>query len=138
MDLMIRGQFLPEDAAFASAGEASGQTLNSSEQQPNQGAQPEHTGPVLVMPPKPGSRGGLWLQRLWLVVFVLFCLEVGISLVVLPWLRFWTENALIAGYPQVQGFLKLNFVRGLVSGLGLVDIGMGVMEAIRYHETPSP
>lgn len=93
---------------------------------------------MLVMPPKPGGRGGLWLQRLWLVVFVLFCLEVGIALVVLPWLRFWSENSLIAGYPQLQEFLKLNFVRGLVSGLGLVDIGMGVLEAIRYRESPNP
>jgi hypothetical protein len=29
-----------------------------------------------------------------------------------------------------------NFVRGLVSGLGLVDIWMGVAEAVRYREAP--
>ena len=28
------------------------------------------------------------------------------------------------------------FVRGVVSGLGLVDIWMGVVEAVTYRETP--
>jgi hypothetical protein len=76
------------------------------------------------------------VQRIWLVVFVLFCLEVGIILTALPWTRIWTENSLLLGYPQIREFLMHNFVRGLVSGLGLVDIWMGVAEAVRYRETP--
>ena len=89
------------------------------------------------MPPPPApKRRQLWLQRIWLVVFVLFCLEVGIVLTALPWTRIWTENSLLLGYPQLREFLMLNFVRGVVSGLGLVDIWMGVAEAVRYRETP--
>ncbi len=67
---------------------------------------------------------------------MLFCLEVGIILTVLPWTRIWTENSLLLGYPRVRELLMLNFVRGLVSGLGLVDIWMGIAEAVRYRETP--
>lgn len=94
-------------------------------------------GPVLVMPPPlPPKRPHLWLQRIWLVVFVLFCLEIGIILTALPWTRIWTDNSLLLGYPQVREFLMRNFVRGLVSGLGLVDIWMGIAEAVRYRETP--
>jgi hypothetical protein len=94
-------------------------------------------GPVLVMPPaKNSKRPRLWLQRLWLVVFVLFCLEVGIILTVLPWTRLWTDNALLTPFPAVKEFMGHNFVRGLVSGLGLVDIWMGVVEAVTYRETP--
>jgi len=98
---------------------------------------PAHDGPVLVMPPpqKP-KRPRLWVKRLWLVVFVLFCLEVGIILTVLPWTRVWTENSLLLGHPQLREFLMQNFVRGLVSGLGLVDIWMGIAEAVRYREGP--
>jgi hypothetical protein len=66
----------------------------------------------------------------------LFCLEVGIVLTVLPWTRIWTENSLLLGHRQVQEFLQQNFVRGLVSGLGLIDIWMGIAEAIRYREGP--
>jgi hypothetical protein len=94
-----------------------------------------HSGPVLVMPStgKP-SRPHRWLQRLWLVVFVLFCLEVGIILTVLPWTRLWSDNSLLAGFPAVKAFFANNFVRGLVSGLGLIDIWMGVAEAVTYRE----
>src|ERR1035441_1280340 len=38
-------------------------------------------------PPLPPKKPNLWLQRIWLVVFVLFCLEVGIILTALPWTR---------------------------------------------------
>ncbi len=94
------------------------------------------TGPVLVMPPAtPPKRPHRWLQRLWLVVFVLFCLEIGILLTVLPWTRLWTDNSLLIGFPAIKQFLAHNFVRGLVSGLGLVDIWMGVAEAVTYRES---
>lgn len=94
------------------------------------------SGPVLVMPPEhEPKRPHRWLQRLWLVVFVLFCLEVGIILTVLPWTRLWTENSLLLGFPAVKEFMNYGFVRGLVSGLGLVDIWMGVVEAVTYRES---
>jgi hypothetical protein len=100
-------------------------------------AESPNSGPVLVMPPAPTpSRPHRWLQRVWLVVFVLFCLEVGILLTVLPWTRLWSDNTLMNAYPAVKEFLGYNFVRGLVSGLGLVDIWMGVVEAVTYRERP--
>ena len=86
--------------------------------------------------PASSEEAELWLQRIWLVVFVLFCLEVGIILTALPWTRIWTDNSLLLGYPRIREFLMQNFVRGLVSGLGLVDIWMGVAEAVRYREGP--
>lgn len=104
---------------------------------PRGGPRPEGGGPLLVMPPQhEPKRPSLWMKRLWLVVFVLFCLEVGIILTVLPWTRIWAENSLLLGHPQIHEFLQQNFVRGLVSGLGLIDIWMGIAEAIRYREGP--
>ncbi|SRR5271157_499199 len=100
-------------------------------------AEPEHGGPVLVMPPPQKQKPShLWVKRLWLVTVVLVCLEVGIILIVLPWSRLWTENSLLLGHPQLAEFLQQNFVRGLVSGLGLVDVWMGIAEAVRYREGP--
>jgi hypothetical protein len=93
-------------------------------------------GPVLVMPPaEEPKHPHRWLQRLWLVVFVLFCLEVGIILTVLPWTRLWTDNSLLLGFPAMKEFVNYGFVRGLVSGLGLIDIWMGVVEAVTYRES---
>jgi hypothetical protein len=102
---------------------------------PEPSNEPSHSGPVLVMPSaKPPNERHRWLQRVWLVVFVLFCLEVGIILTVLPWTRLWTDNSLLISFPAAKEFLNHNFVRGLVSGLGLIDIWMGVAEAVTYRE----
>jgi hypothetical protein len=107
------------------------------EESPGPENETPHAGPVLVMPPvKKPKRPALWLHRLWLVVFVLFCLEVGIILTVLPWTKLWSDNSLLLSYPAVRDFLMYGFVRGVVSGLGLVDIWMGVAEAVTYRESP--
>jgi len=104
---------------------------------PQRGGQPDLDGPVLVMtPPQKPKRRRLWLKRFWLIIFVLLCLEVGIILTVLPWTRLWAENSLLLGHSRIHQLLQQNFVRGLVSGLGLVDIWMGIAEAVRYRERP--
>jgi hypothetical protein len=111
--------------------------MSSFEQGPQDGNGSKPGGPILMMPPplhKP-TRWQLWRGRIFLVIFVLFCLEVGIILTVLPWTRIWTENSLLMGFPQIRELLMYDFVRGLISGLGLVDIWMGVAEAVRYRES---
>lgn len=94
--------------------------------------------PVLVTPassgPESHSSEPLWAQRLKLVVFVLFCIELGMLLAVLPWTRVWTENSLLAAYPTVRTVLQFEFVRGAVTGLGLVDIWLGIREAVNYRD----
>ncbi len=97
----------------------------------------EIAGPSHPTPESPADMPR-WMRRVSIVVYVLFCLEVGMLLVLLPWTRVWTENSLLAGYPQVQVFLSQGFVRGLVSGLGLVDIWLGVWEALRYRKAGFP
>ena len=56
-------------------------------------------------------------------------------LIVLPWTLAWTQNSLILHYPNLRDFLGLNFVRGLASGLGIVDIWVGIWEAVHYRES---
>lgn len=80
----------------------------------------------------------LWMRRLSLFILVAFCIELGMLLVVLPWTRLWSDNNLILNYPALRSFLQQNFVRGAVSGVGLVDIYLGIWEAWHYKETPRP
>jgi len=88
-------------------------------------------------PSPPATAVPLWLLRIWVVIRVAFFIELGMFLVVLPWWpRAWAENSLLAAYPSVRFFLQNNFVRGLISGLGFLDIGFGVGEAVRYKEPP--
>lgn len=88
-------------------------------------------------PATQGSRvtgGQIWARRLGLLVFVLICLELGIALIVLPWTHIWTDNNLLLSYPTVRFWAANTFVRGAFSGLGLIDIWMGIWEVVRYRE----
>jgi len=111
--------------------------MSSLGQGPPDRARGEGDGPILVIPrrSKP-SRWEIWKGRISLIIFVLFCLEIGIVLTVLPWTTVWSTNSLLAPFPQLKVFLLSNFVRGLIAGLGLINIWMGISEAVRYRESP--
>lgn len=76
----------------------------------------------------------LWMRRIVLVLFVMFCLQMGMMLLFLPWTPAWSYNSWLAEHWAVRNFVTNYFVRGLVSGLGLVDIFIGVWEAVNYRE----
>lgn len=85
--------------------------------------------------PHAGSAGRLWLDRMWMVIYVAFCIEVGILLTVLPWYgRVWTDNSFMMAHPMLRTLAAGNFVRGVVTGLGLVDIWLGISAAVHYRE----
>jgi hypothetical protein len=94
------------------------------------------SGPQLVAQeaPKPLSPVAIWVDRFWLVIRVVIYIELGMLLAVLPWTRLWTNNSLSMDLPRLNGILQMNFVRGLVTGVGLVDIWIGIWEAVRYRD----
>jgi hypothetical protein len=97
---------------------------------------PATRSPAPGVTPSPAAAPPLWLMRIWVVIRVAFFIELGMVLVVLPWTRGWTENHLLLAYPSLQFLLQNNFVRGLISGIGFIDIGFGIWEAVRYKEPP--
>src|SRR5512140_1022113 len=68
---------------------------------------------------KSAPRGLVWLHRISLVIFVIFCIELGMLLAVLPWTPVWVNNGLVVAHPLLKSILQQNFVRGLVTGFGL-------------------
>jgi hypothetical protein len=77
----------------------------------------------------------VWLQRLSLFVLVLFCVYLGVLVMVLPWwTRIWDHNMFIQARPRLAAVLYNGAVRGLISGLGLLDIWIGVSEAVHYRD----
>ncbi len=80
----------------------------------------------------------LWLRRVMLFIFVAFAVEIGMFLVVVPWYdsgRLWSENSLLLRFPTLRAFLAQDFIRGIVSGIGLIDIWVGIWEAVHYKES---
>src|SRR3954464_9069220 len=65
------------------------------------------------------------------LVFVAFFLEIGLLLVVLPWSEFWEHNYFAVSWPLIQTIVTNNYVRGGISGLGIVNLIVGVTDLLR-------
>lgn len=93
--------------------------------------------PAAVVHPRgtSGRTAPVWLQRISLVVLVLFCVYLGVLVMVLPWWsRIWDHNMFIEARPALASMLHNGAVRGVVSGLGLIDIWIGISEAVHYRD----
>jgi hypothetical protein len=62
------------------------------------------------------------LRRL---IYVAYFLEVGLLLVLVPWSVFWERNYFVGVFPSILYVLRNNFMRGAVSGLGIVNLLLG-------------
>ncbi len=82
----------------------------------------------------PIPRYVIWSHRLSLVVLVVFCIELGMLLSILPWTTVWNQNTFLVAHPALRSFAQNNFVRGIATGLGLVDIWIGIWEAVHYRD----
>lgn len=81
--------------------------------------------------------------KLTIIFFILICFEIGILLVILPWVPSpsWNENYLLvlaadkAHWPWLALAMKSGYVRGAVTGLGLLNIVLGVWEIVNFKKT---
>jgi len=78
------------------------------------------------------------MQRIGSVLFIIFCLELGLFLMIYPWTDSWSGNYFSwLGSPRIQAvwhaiWIK-GYLRGAVSGLGLLNIWVAVAEALRMY-----
>lgn len=81
--------------------------------------------------------------KITIIFFILICFEIGILLVVLPWLSYpsWNENHLLLlvaeklHFTGLVRFITSGYVRGAVTGLGLLNIWIGINEIIHFRKT---
>lgn len=76
----------------------------------------------------------LWLRRSGVLVFVFLCATVGVMLMILPWRPEWTDNHFLFPYPALRNFMGGGFVRGVCTGLGVLNVWIGFWEAVQYRE----
>jgi hypothetical protein len=77
----------------------------------------------------------VWLQRMSLIVLVMFCLYIGVIVAFLPWKpQYWEHNGWLLSHPEIFGVVRQGWVRGMISGLGLLDIWVGLSEAFHYRD----
>jgi hypothetical protein len=81
----------------------------------------------------------VWMQRANIVMKFLICVWLGMVVSVLPWTPAWSDNGLILSLPKLRAFLTLDFVKGVITGVGLIDIWIGIWEAVHYRDQrPAP
>ena len=64
-----------------------------------------------------------------------FFFEAGLVLLIVPWSVYWERNYFVQALPFVEPFLTNDFVRGAVSGLGLVNLVAGFVEIWSFLTT---
>jgi hypothetical protein len=64
------------------------------------------------------------------LLFILYCLEAGVFFIIAPWTSFWTTNPLFQSTELLAVLTESFYLRGLISGLGLVHLLVGTREAI--------
>src|SRR5919205_636485 len=84
--------------------------------------------------------------KLTVIFYIILCLEVGIVLTLLPWyapfgLSDWGDNFFLlyaaqkTGLQGLQHAVASGWVRGAVSGLGLLNLGIAVWEILHFRQT---
>lgn len=74
-----------------------------------------------------------WHHKLASIVFIFFCFEVGAFLLLFPWLELWDHNFFASLTPGWEHFWASPYVRGAVSGLGLINIWISFSELFRLR-----
>jgi hypothetical protein len=76
-----------------------------------------------------------WLERTELFLRVLLRMYIGLAVCYVPWSRmFWDQNPLFLHYPTLASWAANGAVRGVVSGLGLLNLWIAFHDAMRHRD----
>ena len=86
--------------------------------------------------------------KLSVIFYIILCLEIGIALAVLPWwphgmwgLGDWGNNYFLlyaarkTGIQGLQTVVASGWVRGAVSGVGILNLGIAFWEILNFKRT---
>jgi hypothetical protein len=97
-------------------------------------------GPPVPPPVEPAATAAYavptWYRRVSSVLFIIFCFEMGLFLLVYPWIDQWSENYFSMLVPRQyladwRVFWNSSYFRGAVSGVGLVNIWVALNEVLQ-------
>ncbi len=76
---------------------------------------------------------GSWFEKLLGLLFAIVCFEIGIFLLAFPWSRYWTDNYFGWISAEWHQMWMNTYLRGAVSGVGLVNLYLSVLEVLRLQ-----
>jgi hypothetical protein len=75
------------------------------------------------------------MNRVSRFLFILLVFELGVLVAILPWSGFWERNFFLERFPNLIPILLNPFLRGAISGLGLLDMGIAAGMVRRRGDT---
>jgi hypothetical protein len=88
--------------------------------------------------------------KLSVIFYIILCLEIGLVLTLMPWipqgffgLSDWSNNYFLlyaarkTGFYSLQTVIASDWVRGTVSGVGVLNLGIAFWEILHFKQTVS-
>jgi len=66
--------------------------------------------------------------------FAFYCIEAGLFFLIAPWTRLWTLNPLLHSNATLSIMAANPFVRGFVSGFGVVHLLIAAKDLVRISQ----
>lgn len=86
----------------------------------------------------PQQRIPLWLVRAELFLRVLLRIYIGLAVSIVPWWpMFWDQNPLFVQFPTLAIYAANGAVRGIVSGIGLLNMWIALKDVLHYRSGKS-
>jgi hypothetical protein len=88
--------------------------------------------PPAQQPSRPApQRIPRWLERIELLLRVMLRMYIGLAICYAPWSKmFWDQNPLFLQYPTLSNIAVNGAVRGIVSGLGLLNLWIALEDVL--------
>lgn len=75
-----------------------------------------------------------WLVRAELFLRVMLRIYIGLAVCYAPWSpMFWDQNPLFVQFPTLSVYAAHGAVRGIISGLGLLNLWIALQDAIHFR-----
>jgi len=100
---------------------------------------PSPPGPGENPPPADSDQSGIaaprpvhrWYHKLLAVLLATACLVIGIFLLIFPWTPSWDNNYFAGLSSTLQHWWRNLYLRGAVSGIGVVNLYISLVEVFR-------
>jgi quinol-cytochrome oxidoreductase complex cytochrome b subunit len=83
--------------------------------------------------PAPEAPRYRWYHVVAALIFIVFCMELGMFLVIFPWSEFWDRSFFFSLAPEWRLYWDNAYLRGAVSGLGIVNVYIALVEIFRLR-----